>query len=129
MAFVLNQTVTYSWPISYDMPIDGGRFRRETFEVVFKRLPQSRVEQILAAEQELRVAAETGVGDLKSLLPVVRAHAAEMIVGWSGIKDVDGGDDLPFTQSALEQLLEVPMMASSILQAYGDSLQKAKVKN
>jgi hypothetical protein len=111
------------------MPIDGGRFRRETFEAVFKRLPQSRVEEIMAAEQEVRLAAERGVGDLKTLLPVIRAHAAEVVVGWSGIKDVDGGEDLPFTETSLQELLEVPMMASAILQAYGESLQKAKVKN
>ncbi len=129
MAFVLTQTATYSWPVSFDMPIDGGRFRRETFEAVFKRLPQSRVEEIMSAEQEVRIAAERGTGDLKTLLPVIRAHAAEVVVGWSGIKDVDGGEDLPFTQSALEQLLEVPMMAGTILQAYGESLQKARVKN
>jgi hypothetical protein len=129
MAFVLNQTATYTWLVSFDMPIDGTRFRRETFEAVFKRLPQSRVEEIMAAEQELRIAFERGTGDLKALLPVVRAHAAEVMAGWNGIKDVDGGEDLPFTQSTLEELLEVPMMASSILQAYGDSLQKAKVKN
>jgi len=129
MAFVLTQTATYSWPVSFDMPIDGGRFRRETFEAVFKRLPQSRVEEIMAAEQEVRLAAERGVGDLKTLLPVIRAHAAEVVVGWSGIKDVDGGEDLPFTETSLQELLEVPMMASAILQAYGESLQKAKVKN
>jgi hypothetical protein len=129
MAFVLTQKATYSWPVSFDMPIDGGRFRRETFEAVFNRLPQSRVEEIMAAEQGLRIAYERGTGDLKELLPVVRSHAAEVMAGWSGIKDVDGGEDLPFTQSALEQILEVPMMAGAILQAYGESLQKAKAKN
>ncbi len=129
MAFVLTQKATYSWLVSFDMPIDGTRFRRETFEAVFKRLPQSRVEEIMAAEQEVRLAAERGVGDLKTLLPVIRAHAAEVMAGWSGIKDVDGGEDLPFTEANLQELLEVPMMASAILQAYGESLQKAKAKN
>jgi hypothetical protein len=129
MAFVLAQSATYSWPVPFDMPIDGGKFRRESFDAVFNRLPQSKVEEIMAAEQELRIAYENGTSDLKSLLPIVRAHAAEVMAGWSGIKDVDGGEDLPFTQSNLEQLLEVPMMAGAILQAFGASLQKAKTKN
>ena len=83
----------------------------------------------MAAEQALRVSFQQGNDDLKERMAEVRSHAAEIMVGWSGIKDVDGGEDLPFTDAGLKQLLEVPMMAASILQAYGESLQKAKAKN
>lgn len=129
MAFVLQLSPSYTWPVPFDMPIDGGKFRRESFEAVFKRLPQSRIEEIMAAEQALRVAYERGSGEIKELMNAARDHAAEILVGWSGIKEVDGGEDLPFSKRALKQLLEVPMMAGAILQAYGDSLQKAKSKN
>ena len=48
--------------------------------------------------------------------------------GWSGIVDAEG-DDLPYSISARDQLLDQPMLASAIASAYIDSKQGAKRKN
>jgi hypothetical protein len=50
------------------------------------------------------------------------------LVGWSGISD-DAGKEIPFSQKALDQLLEVPFLAVAVLKAYMDSLKGAKRKN
>ena len=119
MSFVLKQSDTYSWPVSFDIPVDGGRHERHTFDGEFKRLPQSRVAPMVAELDRLDAA-----GDLDRLTEM----AAEVLVGWAGITD-DTGKEVPFSQKALEQLLEVPMLAVAILRSYFDSLKGAKRKN
>jgi hypothetical protein len=54
--------------------------------------------------------------------------AAELLVGWSGVTG-DDGKEIPFSQKALQQLLEVPFLAVAVLKAYMDSIKGAKRKN
>ena len=35
MAFVLKQDDRFTWPISFDVPVDGGRHQRQTFDGEF----------------------------------------------------------------------------------------------
>ena len=119
MAFVLKQSDAYSWPVTFDIPVDGGRHERQTFDGEFKRLPQSKIAPMVAELDRLDAA-----GDLDRLTEM----ASEVLVGWSGVTD-DSGKDVPFSQKALEQLLEVPMLAVAILRCYFDSLKGAKRKN
>lgn len=114
MAFVLKQSDSYSWPITFDLPVDGGRHQRETFDGQFKRLPQSRI---------LAIGKEIEAGDLTDV-----ELACEVLVGWAGVTD-DAGKEVPFSQKALQQLLDVPMLATAIVSAYFDSLKGAKRKN
>jgi len=114
MAFVLKQSDTYSWPVTFDLPIDGGRHQRQSFDGEFRRLSQSRIREM---GQQIE-AGDTTDADL----------ATEVLVGWSGITD-DSGKDVPFSQAALQQLLDVPMLATAIITAYFSSLQGAKRKN
>ena len=114
MAFVLKQSDSYTWPVAFDLPIDGGRHQRQSFDGEFQRLSQSRIREI---------ATQIESGEITDA-----ELAAEVLVGWSGVTD-DSGKDVPFSQSALSQLLDVPMLASSIVAAYFGSLQGAKRKN
>ena len=114
MAFVLKQSDTYSWPVSFDIPVDGGRHQRVTFDRVFKRVSNSRLREIgqLIQEEQLTEA------DL----------VAEIMVGWSGITD-DDGKEMPFSQKALAQVLDVPMLAGAIATTYLESHSGSKRKN
>lgn len=114
MAFVLKKSGSYSWPVHFDIPVDGGRFERQTFDCEFKQISQTRIREI-----------SEGIGSDGMTDADV---AAEVLVGWSGVTD-DNGKDVPFSQSALTDLLEVPMLAGAIVLAYFDSLQGAKRKN
>lgn len=119
MAFVLNQSDTYVWPITFDVPVDGGRHERQTFDGEFKRHPQSKLGPMVAELQNLE-----DLGDLDRITEM----ASNLLVGWSGIND-DNGNEVPFSQKALIQLLEVPLLAVSVLKAYMDSIKGAKRKN
>ena len=54
--------------------------------------------------------------------------ADEVVVGWEGIVDGDG-EPLPFTRRTKEQLLELPMMAGTLIEAYFNSLVEEKRGN
>jgi hypothetical protein len=119
MSFVLKQTDTYSWPVAFDVPVDGGRHERQTFDGVFKRLPQSKIGPLVAELQRIE-----DLGDLER----VTEMASDVLVGWSGVT-ADDGKEIPFSQKALGQLLEVPLLAVSVIKAYMDSIKGAKRKN
>jgi hypothetical protein len=119
MAFVLKQSDTYTWPVTFDVPVDGGRHERQTFDGEFKRLPQSKVGPMVAELQKLE-----DFSDLERVTEI----AADVLVGWSGING-DDGKEIPYSQKALDQLMEVPLLAVAVLKAYMDSIKGAKRKN
>lgn len=113
MSFVLKQSSTYTWPITVEFPVDGGRTEKSTFDGEFKRLSQTRIKEITAA---------VDAGELNDI-----DIANEVLVGWSGV--TDGKDDIPFSTAALNQVLDVPLVASAIVLAFFNSLTGAKRKN
>lgn len=123
MAFVLKQSNTYTWPIALVLPVDGGRRDKHTFDGEFKRLPQTRINQIV----RLARASERGrLNDDEELLD--QDAAKELLAGWSGVID-DDGKEIPFSDSALAQLLEIPTVAGQIVRAWFESIDTAKRKN
>ena len=126
MAFVLKQSDSYTWPVSIKLPANGGKRERQTFDAEFKRLPQSRINEIQLLANNRVKALERGddVGDGISDLSI----ADEILVGWDGIVDGDG-EPVPFSKGSKTQLLDVPFMAGAIIEAFFDSLVEQKRKN
>ncbi len=126
MAFVLKQSDSYTWPVSIKLPANGGKRERQTFDAEFKRLPQSRINEI-QREVQVRVKAnekgeDTGEGVSDQSI------ADEILVGWDGIVDGDG-EPVPFSNAVKAQLLDVPIMAGALVAAYFESLVEQKRKN
>ena len=113
MAFILKQTDSYVWPVNVELPVDGGRFEKHSFDAEFKRLSQSRIEEIMD---------EVVKGEAKD-----REVAAEVLIGWRGISD--GGGDVPFSEKARDDLLNIPLVSASTIKAWMESLAGAKRKN
>jgi hypothetical protein len=126
VAFVLNQSQSYSWPVSIQLPADGGKREKSSFDALFKRLPQSRINEIQQLVQQRIKAAERGEELDNGVTD--QSIAAEILVGWSGILDADG-DDVPYSEAIKAQLLDVPMMAGALIEAYFTSLVELKRKN
>jgi len=122
MAFVLKQSATYTWPVPLLIPVDGGRREKHSFDAEFRRLPQSRINEIIKLARALELGrADDEVLDDKSA-------AREILAGWSGITD-DDGNDIPFSQAALDQLLEIPTIAGQIIKAWFTSMEVVKRGN
>lgn len=111
--FKISKVTEYKWPVAIHFPVDGGRTEKSTFDVTFKRLSQTRI-------QEIRTAIE------KSEITDVEL-AREVMVDWSGVTNDDG--DVPFSESARDDMLEIPMVASSVVMALFESISGAKRKN
>jgi len=123
MAFVLKQSATYTWPITLVLPVDGGRREKHTFDGEFRRLPQTRINEIvkLAQLQDRGMLADDE--ELRD-----QDAAKEILAGWSNIVD-DQGQEIPFSDAAVNQLLEIPTIAGQVVRAWFDSLEVAKRKN
>ena len=123
MAFVLKQSATYTWPVTLVLPVDGGRREKHTFDGEFRRLPQTRINEIirLARLQERgEISPDEELKDVEAV--------KEILAGWSNVVD-DDGQEVPFSEAALCQLAEIPTVAGQIVRTWFDSLEVAKRKN
>jgi hypothetical protein len=114
MAFVLKQSDQFSWPVTFDLPVDGGLHETQTFDVHFKRMPQKWIREI-AKKIDAEKVTDTEV-------------AREIVLGWTGITD-EAGKDIPFSQKALEQLLEIPTLAGAMVLTFFKATAGIKEKN
>lgn len=126
MAFVLKQSTSYSWPVSFKLPTDGGKFEKQTFDAEFKRLPQSRINEIQIEVQARIKATERNESITDAISD--QSIAEELLVGWSGVVD-DDGDEVPFSEVNKQLLLAIATVASAVILAYFDSLTGVKTKN
>ena len=126
MSFVLKQSSSYKWPVSFKLPVDGGKFEKQTFDAEFKRLPQARINEIQTDVQTRIKAAERNELVDNSITDISIAN--ELIIGWEGVVDSDG-DAVTFSETVKQQLLDIPTVASAIIVAYFDSLAGVKTKN
>ena len=111
--FNITQSNTYTWPVTAGTPQDGGKTEKATFDAEFKRLTQTRVEEIRRG---------VDAGEIRDI-----DLAREVLVGWAGV--AAGGTDLPFSESARDRLLDMPGLASAVVTALLASLTGAKLKN
>ena len=112
--FVISQSSSYKWPVSVEFPVDGGKTEKQTFDGEFKRLSQSRIDEVRKA--------------VTDDLITEREFAKEVLVGWSGIVDSESGE-VPFSERARDDLLNVPMVSNAVVMAVMNSLSGVKRKN
>lgn len=111
--FSISQSSSYTWPVTVEFPISGGKTEKQTFDVEFKRLTQSKI-------KELRDAAYQGkLTDDET--------CRQIVVGWRGVSD--NGQELPFSPENLDALLEIALVPASIVRSFFDSMEGAKRKN
>lgn len=91
----LTQSQTYTWPVSVNIPTNGGQYDKQTFDGELKRLTDARLKEIRAKVE---------AGELTDA-----EFVREVMVGWHGV--TDGDEQVPFSQSALAQLLDIPSPA------------------
>ena len=128
MPFVLDRKPYYVWPVSFEVPADGGKFERQSFDGHFARLGQERVNELTEAVQRRVRAVQRGEPldpELEDLTDV--AIADEILIGWAGILD-DDGNEVPFTEASKARVLQVESVAAAVITAWVESLQGSKAK-
>jgi hypothetical protein len=111
--FVIKQTDSYVWPVTVKLPKDGGRFDAQTFDAVFKRIPQTKISEIQ--------------GRVAEGLAVDNDLAREVLIDWKGV--TDGENEVPFSEGLRDQLLDIPGVGTAIVLAFVESLSGARRKN
>jgi len=114
MAFKLDESGSYQWPVTVEIPSDGGEYIKQSFEVKFKRITQTRIREI---GNEIEANKLTDVDLVK-----------EVTIGWDGIED-EKGDEVVFSSGKLKTLLDRPRVATAIGTAFLESVMGAKRKN
>nr|BAR26612.1 unnamed protein product [uncultured Mediterranean phage uvMED]BAR26666.1 unnamed protein product [uncultured Mediterranean phage uvMED]BAR26736.1 unnamed protein product [uncultured Mediterranean phage uvMED]BAR26785.1 unnamed protein product [uncultured Mediterranean phage uvMED]BAR26808.1 unnamed protein product [uncultured Mediterranean phage uvMED] len=106
MAFILDDLDdTFEWQVKLLIPTKNKR-RTETFNGIFKRISQERYNEIARLQDEEAYSNED----------VVR----EIMIGWTDMQDKEG-NELPFTITRLNKLLDVFGVAGYILKAFGEA--------
>jgi len=139
MPFFLERSDSYFWPVTVKEAQDGGKHRKYTFEAQFKRVGQARREEL--GHQLLIQKGRVQAGRLEErdkdgkMVPIKlltpREMADELLVGWRKIMDreVEGGEEVPFSEALKAELLEIENVAEAILEAWNESQPGAKVGN
>ncbi len=108
MAFVLKKVSTYKWPVEVSVPVDGGKFKKETFTAIFKKMSRSAFNELIDEGDD--------------------ALVDQIIEGWEGIKDEDG-EDVPFCAGTKKELFDDPYVLRALIESYTDSITGATEKN
>lgn len=108
MAFVLKKVSSYKWPVSVEVPVDGGKFKKETFTAIFKKMSRSAFNDLIEAGDD--------------------ALIDQIVEGWEGVKDEDG-DELEYNDENKVALFDDPYVLRAVITAYTDSVTGLQAKN
>ena len=125
MSFILKSSSSYTWPVTFYQPENGTR-KEQSFDAQFKQLPQTRINEIQVLVQKRVKSIQEGEEDTSGITD--QSIPNEVLVGWEGIEDGEGAP-VPFSSKTKKQILDIPMLASAIIESYFDSLVEAKAKN
>lgn len=113
--FKIGQTDRFSYPVSVDIPADGGKRTTYTFDAIFRRL--SRDEFV-----DLTTRAQAGETNDAALV-------RDVLLGWKGVQDAEGGE-LPFSEENRELVLNVWPVLPAVVAAFIEAhTPKGKAKN
>lgn len=124
MAFVLDQSTWYRWPVSFDVADDGG-WERQSFDGHFARLGQDRVNYLIAAASARVAQIQRGELNVDDEVIDDISIASEVLVGWEGILDAKGGE-VPYSDGSKAKLLKVEAVATAIVTAWAESIHGSK---
>ena len=123
--FILKKEATFTHPIVFYTPADGGTQNKETFDAVFKIIPQSRINEIGIQAQKKQKELDQGIFDGEKISDYMIAE--EVLVGWDGI--TDGDKEVPYTAATKKQLLDIPLLANTLVTEYLTVVAQQKTKN
>ena len=123
--FILKKEATFTHPIVFYTPADGGTQKEETFDAVFKIIPQSRINEIGVQAQKKKKELDEGIMDGTDISDLMIAD--EILVGWDGV--TDGESPVPFTKATKKQVLDQVGLSLILVEQYFKEVVKQKEKN
>lgn len=112
--FIIDQSPTYSYPVTFEVTAEDGSRTAQSFDAVFHRIDSERIEAIFKQAEEQRQ-------------PDAMV-ARQLLAGWRGITTSTGAD-LPYTEANIKRVLATPRLPAAVIAAFWASLPGAAEKN
>jgi hypothetical protein len=109
MAFKIVLSPTYKVKVIVETPNDKGTVDKSDFMAEFKRVDMKDLEELKAVEGQDNV-------------------LRQVLVGWSGLLD-ENNEDVPYNAANLDALLRIPPALHATVNAFWNSVFKAREKN
>jgi len=113
MAFQLDVSDIYAWPVEVAIVNEKGGRKTMGFTALFKRMPQSEIDAVLERAGQNDITDQELVDDV--------------MTGWKGVKD--GKDDVAFNAANLAAVCEIAPTRMRILEAWSVSVSEGVRKN
>ena len=123
--FILKKEATFTYPIVYFQPADGGGQIKHTFDAIFKILPQSRINELSLLVEKKKKEIDEGILDGIDIDD--EKVADEILVGWEGIEYE--GKPFPYTPATKKQVLDQVGLSLLLVEKYFEEVIKQKEKN
>ena len=123
--FILKKEATFTYPIVYFQPADGGTKLKQTFDAIFKILPQSRINELSLLVEKKKKEIDEGILDGIDIDD--EKVADEILVGWEGIEYE--GKPFPYTPATKKQVLDQVGLSLILVEQYFKEVVKQKEKN
>lgn len=107
--FKLAVSKTFTIPVNFKIPADGGTYQSNSFIVEFKRLTVTEMKDLPKEGSDAEM-------------------CRRVVVGWNEIAD-ENGNAIPFSSDALDKLLEIVGVAPAILRTFFESVTALQEKN
>lgn len=124
--FILKKEATFTYPIVYFQPADGGTQIKQSFDAIFKILPQSRINELSLLVEKKKKEIDEGILDGIDIND--EKVADEILVGWEGI-ELDGGKPFTNTVENKKMLLDQVGLSLLLVEKYFEEVAKQKEKN
>jgi len=124
MAFKLDLSTKYRWPVTVRIPGEDGKPEDSTFHLDFKRMSQSEVEGIVkeftAQKDDDPTVQKPSMTDQDFL--------DRVLVGWYGPLEADGAE-IPFSREAVLRVCDIIGVRAAMVRAWFESIREGAAKN
>lgn len=110
MSFKIKGSNTVKWPVTVNVPQDGGTFKTQKFTGYIELIDYDAFQETLESDDS----------DAALMLAVLK--------GWENVQD-ESGAEAEFTQQVAEQLSKIPYFRLGVIRAYRDAVQGGAAKN
>lgn len=107
--FKLSVSKTFTTPLNFKIPVDGGIYQSNSFIIEFKRLTVSEMKDLPKEGNDVEM-------------------CRRVVAGWNEVAD-EAGNSVPFSSEALDKLLDIVGVAAAVLKTFFDTLMVVQEKN
>lgn len=100
--FKVIEKKSVKWPVTVQVPVDGGRTQSHYFEVEVRLMKQDEIDAQLSP-------AQGGAGDIEFLCGAV--------LNWEGVAD-EAGQPIPCTDDEKRRIFAVPYLRKGVMDAF-----------